>query len=308
MRRLLLPLAGLAAAAAMVAAVALVVAARDDDGNRPGARPRASMSVVTATVRPNVHHFGEPVVAELLVVADKALIDTDAVRVNPDFTPYEPIRPREVVRTETATTVRWRFRFFVQCLRDGCAPDSARRTMEFPGAAVVYRFRSAPGPGTAIVDWPPFEVTARVPDTALAPERWRADLTSLPAVTYGASARTLTAALLGGSFAFALLGLGLAWMLLRRPALAPVEATEDVEERGTALERALQLAREAALDGDSPERRRAFERAARELGVRGLPDLAERARALAWAAGPASPAAVDELARDAHAATNGGGS
>lgn len=304
MRRLLLTLAVVVGVAILVGAATLLLDARNDDGTTAASRPRASVSVVSATVRPAAHHFGEPVVAELVVVADKSLVDPSTVRVNPDFTPYEPIGPRSVERTENATSVAWRIRFPLRCLREGCAPDGARRTIELPGAGVLYQFRSQ-GRGTAIVDWPSFEVTARVPDTALAPQNWRANVTSLPAVTYERSATTLTVGLLLGSLAFALLGIGLVWWLTR-----PKEALEDevaVEEAETLtpLERALQLAREAALDGDSPDRRKALERVARELGARGLPDLADRARALAWASGPANAVAVEELARDAHAATNG---
>jgi hypothetical protein len=304
-RRPLVTVAVIAGLAIFVGAVTLLLDARKGDGGAVATRPRASVSVVSAAIRPATHHFGEPVVAELVVVADKSLVDPSTVRVNPDFTPYEPIGPRQVERTETATSVRWRFRFPLRCLRDGCAPDGARRTIELPGAGVLYQFRTE-GRGTAIVDWPSFDVTARVPDDALAPENWRAEVASLPAVTYARSPTTLAAGLLGGSFVFALIGLGLVWWLTRPKETLEQEQLQEEPERLTTLERALQLAREAALDGDSPERRKALERVARELGDRGLPDLADRARALAWASGAASAVAVDDLARDARAAANGG--
>jgi hypothetical protein len=306
MRRPLVVLAALAGVVIVAVGVGLVFHASRDDGGAVISRPRAAMTVVSTSVRPVAPHFGEPVAAELVVVGDKAAVDPGTVRVTPDFTPYEPIGPRQVRRTETATSVRWHFRFVVRCLKEGCAPEGPRRTMDFPGAAVVYRFRSAPGPSTAIVDWPEFEVSARVRDDALAPERWRADVTSLPAVSYERSPTTLAAAFVGGSLVLALLGVVLVWFLARPREIEALHGPQPEEASLTPLERALQIAREAALDGDSPERRKALERVARELGAEGFPRLADRARALAWSAGPANPAAVDELVGDTHAAMNGG--
>jgi hypothetical protein len=305
MRRPLVTIAVLVAAAIVGSAIGLVLHARGQGVGPSVSAPRASLTVVRTSIKPSVHHFGEPVVAELVVVADKKTIDPETVRVNPDFAPYDPIAPRLTERTENATSVRWRFRFTLRCLREGCAPEGPRRIIEFPGTGVVYNFRSSPGPSSALVDWPPFEVSARVPEDALAPERWRADVTTLPVV--GArSTTTLAAGLLGGSFAFALLGVGIVWWLARSQDLPVLEVAEAEAERVTPLDRALQLARAAAMDGDSPGRRKALERVARELGKHGLTALADRARALAWASGAASPAAVDDLSRDAHAALNGG--
>jgi hypothetical protein len=113
--------------------------------------------------------------------------------------------------------------------------------------------------------------------------------------------------LLAGTAAFAFLGLGLAWRLTRTRAPAVIEEGEPDVPTLAPLERALELARDASRNGDPPERRRALERVARELGGRGLAELADRARALAWASGAADPAAIEALARDAHAA-NGGSS
>ena len=305
MRRVALVGAGVLTAAIVAGGVALVLDARGTGGSPAPSSPRASVSVVSATVRPSVHDFGDPVVAELVVVADKALVDPASVRVDPDFTPYEPVGPRVVQRTETATGVRWRIRFPLRCLGDECAPDGDRRTIDFPTTGVVYRFRGAPGRSTALVEWPSFQVSARVPSDALAPQSWRADVTSLPAVSSRAEAGTLAIALVLGSIALALLGFLIVWRLTRRESADEVEEPE-VEEEVTALERALRLAHEASLEGDSPERRKALERVARELGARDLPELADRARSLAWSPGAASTVAVEELVRDSRAATNGG--
>jgi len=304
-RRALVALAVVAALAIVGAGIGLVLQARDGDGSAAVPQPRASVAVVNAAISPSVAHFGEPVVADLTVVANKALVDPDTVRVRADFAPYAPTGQRQVERTENASTVRFRYRFTLRCLDQECAPETDRKVIELPGAGVFYRFRSAQGQGTAIVDWPAFEVTARVPVESLAPERWRADAATLPAVSFSRSPGTLAAGLVVASALLALLGVWLIWRLLRQEEVEGVDEDEAPEARATPLERALQLAREASLDGDSPERRKAFERVARELGARGLGDLADRARALAWSSGTPSAVVVDELEREALAATNG---
>ena len=306
MRRVLVTVAAVAALTTVGVAIGLVLEARNGERDTAVGRPRASLSVVSASIRPSVHLFGDPVTAELVVVADKALVDPGTVRVRPDFSPYTPTGPRRVERSETAAGARFRFTFTIRCLEEDCAPDSSHRVIDLPGTAVFYRFRSASGPGTAIVDWPSVAVAARVPTEALSPERWRAGVTSMPAVTYTRSPARTSIGLLVASIALALLGVALVWWYSRAAAEVETPAGESEAIRASALERALQLAREASLDGDSPERRKAFERVARELTVSGLPDLTERARALAWAPGAASVVVIDSLEREALAETNGG--
>jgi hypothetical protein len=304
-KRMLVPLALVAAAAIVGGGLALVLAARGGEDDRPGLR--ATMRVASAQIRPSVSAFGEPVVAEVTLVGDRALIAApESVRIISDFSPYETARPVQVERTETGDSLRWRFRYTLRCLREGCAPDDATRTFDFPTAAVVYRRRTSTGPLTAIFDWPNVDVTARVAGDALAPQAWRADLSSVPQVSYSWSPGLLAVTLFAGSIVFAGLGVGIAsWLVRGRERDEEDEQTTD-EPVQTPLERALELARSEARNGDSPERRQALERVARELGSRGLPDLAERARTLAWASGTSDPAEVDDLARNVRAATNGG--
>ena len=304
MRRLAVPLALVVALAVTAGGIAYVLDARTagQEDIRP---PRQSLTLVSSSIRPSVHEFGEPVVAELVLVADTEVVRPETVRVDPDFTPYEAAGPGQVERIEAGKSVRWRYRYPLRCLREGCAPIGDRRTFEFPLTAVAYRFQLSPGPANLLVEWPSFEVTARVPDAALAARAWRADVTAVPEPSYRSSPGVLAAALLGGTAGFALLGVGLAWRLSRWRELVAIEAAQEQEPTLAPLERALELARQASRDGDPPDRRRALERVARELGSRGLPDLADRARALAWASGAADPAAIDELARDARAADGG---
>ncbi|MGI9111830.1 MAG: hypothetical protein ACR2GT_06505 [Gaiellaceae bacterium] len=304
MRRLAVPLALLAALAVTGGGLALVLASRD--GDEDDLRPlRQSLAIVSTSVRPSVHAFGEPIVAEVVLVGDAEVVRPETVRLDPDFAPYEAAGPGRVERIAAGSSVRWRFRYPLRCLREGCAPVGDRRTFEFPLASVAYRFQLSPGPASLIVEWPGFQVTARVDDTALAQRAWRGDVSAVPAPSYRWAPGALAAALLVGTAAFAGLGVGLARRFSLRRAPVAAEAGPDVVATLAPLERALELARAAVRNGDPPDRRRALERVARELGSRGLPDLADRARALAWASGAADPDAIENLARDARSANGG---
>ena len=304
MRRFAVHFALLAALLVTVGGIAVVLGLRSgpDADVQP---PRQGLRVASSSITPSVHGFGELVTAELVLVADASVIRPETVRVDPDFAPYEAAGPGRVERIDSGSTTRWHFRFPLQCLKEGCAPSGDRKTFALPLTSVAYRFQLSPGPASLIVEWPRFEVTARVDDTALAQRAWRADVTA-PAPSYRWSPGFLAAVLLAGTAAFAALGLGLVWRLARRRELVAPEEEEAETPALPPLERALELAREASQNGDAPDRRRALERVARELGGRGLPELADRARALAWASGAADPAAIDALARDARAAANGG--
>ena len=303
MRRFGRELAFLGALAITAGGIALVIVLRASgpDDLRP---PRQSLTVVSSSIRPSVHGFGEQVMAELVLVADANVVRPETVRVDPEFAPYEAAGPGRVERVDSGSTVRWHFRYPLHCLREGCAPVGDRKKFELPLTSVAYRFQLSPGPASLIVEWPSFEVTARVDDEALARRAWRADVVA-PAPSYRWAPGWLSAALLAGTAAFAALGFGLVWHLTRRREAILVEEGEVEAPPLPPLERALELAREASRNGDPPDRRRALERVARELGGSGLAELADRARALAWAPGAADPVAVDALARDALAANGG---
>ena len=145
------------------------------------------------------------------------------------------LRPaqRTVERFENASSVRLRYRFTLRCLDEECAPEGERKLIELPGTGVFYRFRSAPGQGTAIVDWPPFEVTraragrgARA--GALARRRHLAPRCDLRALAAARSPRFLVA----GSILLALLAVWLVWRLARPQAAVVVDEVEAEETPG----------------------------------------------------------------------------
>ena len=131
------------------------------------------------TVTPTVAHFGEPVVADLVVVVNKTLVDPATVRVRPDFTPYAPTGQRTVERFENASSVRLRYRFTLRCLDEECAPEGERKLIELPGTGVFYRFRSASGPGNGDRGLAALRGHRARAGRGARAERWRADVTSL---------------------------------------------------------------------------------------------------------------------------------
>lgn len=255
---------------------------------------------VNASITPDVVAFGTPVTATVDVVANARLIRPDSIRLDVDFAPYEPAGAPTVDRMRTGDVARVTFRYPLRCLREGCEPADARGIAQFQPGYVRYRFRDGPGNGRDIVSWPPIEVASRVAAVDVERIRWRGDETELPAVTTRFGATGLALTLLAVALALA----GAAVLLGRRlwRAAPAAEAEEPATERSP-LERALELARAQVSNGSSaPDRRKALERVARELGVLGLDDLAEEARALAWSPRLSTAEEVEGLARRAESA------
>jgi hypothetical protein len=71
--------------------------------------------------------------------------------------------------------------------------------------------------------------------------------------------------------------------------------------RFTSLERALAGLLASSSNGGGDERRMSLERLARELAATGRPELAARARRLAWSPRPVAGDEVDLLAADVRA-------
>jgi hypothetical protein len=293
-------LAQVAAAVVVGIALGLLWLARDNEDRSTEQRPEETLAVA-AEVQPEVHVFGDPVEAVIDVVLDRTLIVPESVSIQADFTPYEQAGPVDIQRSESGSTARVQFRYRLECLREGCAPQGARRVVEFTLSRVLYRFLGRTGQGVDVVDWPTFEVTGRVREVDVDNGRWRASATSLPPVSYRVGPVSAAVGLLGGSVILALGAAAVAWRLGAR------RVRPEVEEAGLAealspLERALELARQASRNGAPPERRKALERVALELGTLGLGELEDGARSLAWGAAGPSVENVDELARKIQAA------
>lgn len=279
----------------------LWLARSGDDG--PATRAPETLAVQTR-VAPDVHTFGDPVVATVDVVADAGFIKPDTIRVDADFAPYELDGEPTIERTVVDGMARVVFSYPLRCLKEGCDAASGRGVAQLEPALVRYRFVEGSGPGRQVVDWPAFEVASRVDAEDLEALRWRASDSALPAVTTRVSPVTLTLVLV----ALALALLGVAVWLARRLWHTPTESVVDeARVERTRLERALDLVLADSGNGASaPDRRQTLERLARELADVGQDGLAEDARTLAWSPAVASADDVDGLVRRVTEATGAG--
>ena len=87
---------------------------------------------VQARVTPDVHTFGEPVVASVEVVADAGFIKPETVRVETEFDPYELAGEATVDREIVDGVARIVFRYPLRCLRERASATSAPRPWPRP--------------------------------------------------------------------------------------------------------------------------------------------------------------------------------
>lgn len=264
------------------------------DGGDGTAAPSELVSV-TATLSPSVHVFGDPVDAKVDVLVDTREIEFGSVHLQPNFEPYEPLGPPRVERTEYGALGRARFEYRLVCLREGCDAAEARGVSDFQTGRLRYRFKGRPSNAFEAFDWPLLEVASRVADADVEEIRWRADGSTLPPVSYRVAplgaALVLLVVALGSAGAAALLARRLWW-----PGRAAKTGSENEVATRSALEQAFDAALQTSDTGDSPERRRALERVARELGERGHTELAREARELAWSPTASTSEEVASLA------------
>ena len=272
-------------------------------GDDAPAKEAPETVAVQARVTPQVHTFGEPVVATVEVVADANFVKPDTIRLEADFAPYEADAEPTVERSVVDGLARVVFNYPLRCLREGCDAASARGVAQLEPALVRYRFVEGSGPGRQIVEWPPFEVASRVSRADLDGLRWRASDSALPAVTERVSPVGLALVLL--AIAAVLVGAAV-WLARRLWRTPPEPELQETHVERTRLERALELVLAGSGNGAAPDRRQTLERLARELESVGQDGLAEDARTLAWSPAPAGGAEVDGLVRRVTEATGAG--
>ena len=273
-------------------------------GDDAAARRAPETIAVQARIAPDVHTFGEPVVATVEVVADAGFIKPDTVRVETDFAPYELSGVATVDREVIDGMARIVFTYPLRCLKEGCDAAAARGVAQLEPGFVRYRFVEGSGPGRQILDWPPVEVASRVSAADVEGLRWRASDTVLPATTtrVGSVGLALVLLALAGVLAAAAV-----WLARRLWRTESQDVVEDARADRSPLERALDLALADSRNGAaSPDRRRTLERLARELAAVGQRGLADDARALAWGPRPASGDDVAVFARRVTETTGAG--
>jgi hypothetical protein len=265
------------AVAAAVTAVLLLGRAVPLHGVRP-----ATALVVRASFDPPAAQFGDRVVARVVVLADRGVLDTSKLQVTEDVAPLTTLGPAEVSRTTRGRLLVVSYELPTVCVTEQCLAKRLR----LPAARAEAPRR---GGGVVRVEtaWPVLEMGGRVTAADLAQSRppFRSD-TSAPSVTYRIAPATLSFLLDLAAALLAAAGVALAaWQaagLLRRR-----RASDTRDE----LERALALVREA--EARPPEdRRRAVGLLARLLRPRNE-RLAGDAGDLAWSEPKPAP---DELA------------
>jgi hypothetical protein len=304
MRRALavLGLAALGAAALLVIAFLLL--------GRPGADGETASPIpadpiprvqVRAQLTPRSVLFGDTVTARLDVTLNQDRIDPESVRVVTDFAPWRAIGPPERTRRDGKESTHLRTTFVLRCLASVCMPPDEALPYELEPATVTYDALGAQAPSglRAVARWPTLVVNTRLDASADVPRPrpgfparggspfaspWRADLISMPPVSYRVDPETARIPLFAGAGVFAVLGLGLAYLgrPRRRPEPEPEPVPVEPEPQVTPLEQALALLEDSSTTDGAADRRRALELVAAELRGRGNDHLADLARGLAW--------------------------
>jgi hypothetical protein len=292
-RRRVAVVVGLAALVAAGALVAVLVL-RDDGSN--AALDRAQPIEARVVVSPRVVLFGDTVTARVQVALDRARIDPDSLRVETEFTPWQLVRAPQQIRRDGARATYLESVYVLRCLGPPCVPTRASSSREFQAAKLSYA-EVGGGRTSTEVRWPVLVVNTRLvsDDFGRRDEygtAWRADLATLPPVSYRVPPALLLSLLLAGAAVLLLAGGTLAYAALprREEAAPPPEPPAPPPPLDlTPLERALALLEEpTAIDG-AAERRRALEFVAEHFDEQDR-SLAASARSLAWRSGKPAPA------------------
>jgi hypothetical protein len=289
-RRLVGGLVALSALLALVAVVAL-----RDDGSSTVALDRAQALEARVVVSPRVVLFGDTVTARVQVALDRARIDPASLRVETSFTPWQFVRTPQRIRRDGARATYIETVYVLRCLGPPCVPTRASSSREFQAVKLSYEHVGG-GRGSTEVRWPVLVVNTRLvsDDFGRRDEygtAWRADLATLPVVSYRLSPALLLALLLAGAAVLLVGGGRLAYSAIANSEepLPPEPPAPPPPPDLTPLERALALLEEPGpLDG-AAERRRALEFVAEHFDERDR-SLAASARALAWRSGKPAPA------------------
>ena len=274
-------LVAIAATAAAVAAVLLLGRAAPVHGLQP-----AAALTVRASFDPPAAQFGDRVVAQVIVLADRGALDTSRLRVTDDVAPLAQLGPARVTRTTRGRLLVVSYELPAACLTESCLAATGPKRLQLPRARAEAPRRSG-GVARAETAWPVLELRGRVTaaDVARSPLPLRQD-TSAPAVSYRIAPATFSLLLDLVSAVLAAAGVALAaW---QAALLARRRRTSDARSE---LERALALVREAE-SRPPDDRRRAVGLLARLLR-RSNERLAGDAGDLAWSEPKPTP---EELA------------
>ncbi len=281
--------ATLLVAVVLLAATAPVAAAAPPPVHKTAIGTEAPIQAYGSVVPP-VQLFGDPITAQVVVVADtKAIRNPARISVTSDFSPYKPTGRPTVTRTVSGRFLEETWTWSLNCLSTPCVPvvppsdlfhnfrfRAVQVEYRGPHGKVLYRIAvhfprveelSEVSPGILVylknnktINW-----QYQLPAAAASPFRVSPALVFWPAVAL--------AALLGAAGLLVLVR----WVL----GLRAVEADAEPALPPSYLERALALFFWANAQGDETLQRKALERVADELPLDVI-DLSAAARELAW--------------------------
>ena len=253
--------------------------------------PQASFEDIgaRAVLSPRIVLFGDLLNARVDVIAENTVVDPDSIRIAIAFAPWAIVGEPERMRRDAGTKTYLRTSWVLRCLLSPCVPSGQVAPLEFDPARVSYvkdgKRTSSP------VQWPLLTVYSRFASANFEggsqqgpTTPWRADLLTMPEVSYPVSpwvavglALALGGAFAAGGVAFAVL----AWPR-RKPAPPPEPEPEPLPQL-TPLEQALELLEDASREDGVEERRRSLELVAEVLeDHEGAGDIVRRAKVLAW--------------------------
>jgi hypothetical protein len=291
----------LGGAAVAIAAALTFVALRDE--SRPASASNVRVTV-SAFFSPQSHVFGEPVKAQIDMLAKKEELQPGTETFTVDFSPYRIVgSPRKEIR-DLGSDWQLSYIFTLDCLRTVCLPEGDTREIAFPDLRIV--FKSPPPPGRKFkdrrldqraisADLPPLKVASRLGPFDVQEARWRSSVRELPPVSFRISPGWLTFWLLAGAAILVGAAVGAVGLFLRREREEARAQEAEAAAQRSPLEQALALVQETSGNGDPQLERMALAGLARELRDEGLPELADRAERLAWFEEPPSRAAVEAL-------------
>jgi hypothetical protein len=302
-------------AVCVVGGVLLLAGCAGDDQKPLIAAGKAA--VVRGALVPDVHLFGEPVVAQIDVIVNREQVDPADVRLKTDFKPYEVVGRTQETREHIGRFTRIRYRTTLRCLNEDCIPRTVgnvtisqtpglplfpeaqqrdeKRKYEFPPAVVTAEAQPKDKTLGRVV-WSPLRSVSRINwyDSSVVGQGFPfvATVTPLAEPSYRISPMVLGLGLLALALALLTLPAWLLWERRRRHATAKTSAAPSLSP----LERALRLVEWASRRPSVDERREALEVLAHELeGQEHDDEQVKHAREQGWSPPPPASEEMTEL-------------
>lgn len=286
----------LGAAAATLAALVVVLFVWDRVQSSESRSAEGLAIEARTDLSPRSVFFGDTVTALVEVTLDRNRVDPDSVRVEADFAPWKPVAKPERSRRDQGTTTSLRFSYVLRCLGNRCISTEESRVIldkavqSFGRARVTYTAAEgavASDRESLQAPWPRLLVGARfsardAQATGTSLTGWRADVDSMPTLTYSMTPGVLSALLLVGGALVASAGGAFAYRVRPRRTASTLPEAGPPEPVLTSLERALALLEISERVDGAADQRRALELVAAALAEHGDAKLASTSRALAW--------------------------